>query len=144
MEKFVADPSRPLTRTPKYRVMQYAHDTLVRAPFQFTFPRHEGTAIATGGTVATIRAIFAARDGVAFEATDPYLPLTQLRLLLTRVSRMTLDERKELPGLPAARADVFPTALATLIVIADVAAVTGFRHSLYNLRFGVAAEMLGV
>lgn len=141
MEKFVADPARPLTRTPKYRVMQHVHDTLVRAPFRFSLGAG-ATAVATGGTVATVRAIFAARDGVAFEQTDSFLPLTQLRLLLTRVGRMTLDERRQLPGLPPARADVFPTALATLIVVADVSAVSGFRHSLYNLRFGVAAELL--
>jgi exopolyphosphatase/guanosine-5'-triphosphate,3'-diphosphate pyrophosphatase len=93
--------------------------------------------------VATIRAIFGARDGKPFQETDSFIPLTQLRLLLTRVSRMTLEERKQVPGLPAARADIFPTALATLIVLADVAAVPGFRHSLFNLRYGLAAEALG-
>ena len=142
-EKFVADTAKALTRTPKYKVMQHVHDELVRGTFQFNLPAN-AVAVATGGTASTIRGIFGAREGKPLEQTDSYLPLTQLRLLLTRISRMTLDERKQVPGLPPPRADIFPTALATLIVLADVAAVPGFRHSLYNLRYGVAAEAFGV
>ncbi len=86
--------------------------------------------------------MLAARDGKSLEETDALIPLTQIRLLLTRISRMTLEERKQVPGLPPARADIFPTALATLIVLADVGAFPGFRHSLYNLRYGLADEAL--
>ena len=143
MEKFIADPAKPLGRTPKYKVMQHVHDELVRGAFRFTLPK-ETAAVGTGGTIATARAILGARDHKPFDQTDAYVPLTQLRLLLTRVSRMTLDERKQLPGLPPSRADIFPTALATLIVLADVAAVHGYRHSLYNLRYGIAAEELQI
>lgn len=140
-EKFVADPARPLTRTPKYRVMQHVHDQLAYGPFKFALP--PGTAaIGTGGTVATVRAILGAQAGQPFEQTDPFIPLTQLRFMLTRISRMTLDERRQVQGLPPPRADIFPTALATLIVLSDFAAVAGLRHSLYNLRYGIADEAL--
>lgn len=141
-EKFVANPAKALGRTPRYRIMQHVQDELVRGPFRFSLPL-ESVAVGTGGTITTVRAMLAARAGCALEATPAFVPLTQLRLLLTRVSRMTLDERKALPGLPPGRADIFPTALATLIVLADVAAVTGYRHSLYNLRYGLADEALG-
>ncbi len=142
-EKYIADTAKPLGRTARYRTMQHVHDELVRGSFKFLLP-HEAAAVGTGGTVATVRAIFGARDGKPFDQTDAFIPLTQLRLLLTRLSRMTLAERQQVPGLPAARADIFPVALATLIVVADVAAVSGFHHSLYNLRYGLAAETLGV
>lgn len=142
-EKFIADTNKTLGRTSRYRVMQHVHDELVRGAFKFALPP-ESAAVATGGTVTTVRAIFGAKDGKTVEETDAFIPLTQLRLLLTRLARMTLAERQQVPGLPAARADIFPTALATLIVLADVAAVTGFHHSLYNLRYGLAAEALGV
>lgn len=141
-EKFIADTGKTLGRTPRYRIMQHVHDELVRGPFKFSLPP-DSAAVATGGTVATIRAIFGAREGKALEETNPVLPLTQVRMLLTRISRMTLEERKQVPGLPPARADIFPTALATLIVLADVAAVPAFRHSQYNLRYGLADEALG-
>ncbi len=141
MEKFVADPARPLTRTPKYRVMQHVHDQLVYGAFKFTLPPGS-VAVGTGGTVATVRAILGAQASLAFEQTEPFIPLTQLRLMLTRIGRMTLDERRQVPGLPPQRADIFPTALATLIVLSDFAAVTGLHHSLYNLRYGLADEAL--
>jgi exopolyphosphatase/guanosine-5'-triphosphate,3'-diphosphate pyrophosphatase len=50
--------------------------------------------------------------------------------------------RKEVPGLPPARADVFPTALATLLAVAELGRFSAYRHSLYNLRWGLAAEEL--
>lgn len=141
MEKFIADPNKALGRTPRYRIMQHVHDELVRCSFKFTLG-HEAVAIGTGGTITTVRAILGARHHTPLEQTDSFIPLTQLRLLLTRLARMTLQERQQVPGLPEARADIFPTALATLIVLADVAAVNGFRHSLYNLRYGLADEAL--
>jgi exopolyphosphatase / guanosine-5'-triphosphate,3'-diphosphate pyrophosphatase len=141
MEKFVADSNKALTRTPKYRVMQYVHDELVRAPFQFSLPK-DTVAVGTGGTVTTIRAILAARDGKSLEQTEPFLPLTQLRLLLSTIARMPLADRKQVAGLPPARADVFPVALATIVTLADVGAFSGYRHSLYNLRYGLADEAL--
>ena len=41
------------------------------------------------------------------------------------------------------RADVFPAALVTLLALAELGAVQAFHHSFRNLRWGVAAEMLG-
>jgi exopolyphosphatase/guanosine-5'-triphosphate,3'-diphosphate pyrophosphatase len=142
MEQYIKDPAKPLSRTPRYRIMQHVHDDLVRAPFKFSLPLGT-TAIGTGGTLATVRAIAGARQNQTAEQTDSFIPLVQLRVLQTRVSRMTLEERQQVPGLPAARADVFPTALATLIVLCNVGALEGFRHSFHNLRYGVAAELLG-
>jgi hypothetical protein len=37
---------------------------------------------------------------------------------------------------------VFPTALATLLAVADAGELPAFRNSLHNLRFGLAAELL--
>jgi exopolyphosphatase / guanosine-5'-triphosphate,3'-diphosphate pyrophosphatase len=141
-EKFVPDPSKPLGRTPRYRVMQHVHDTFVRAPFKFSLPT-DTPAIGTGGSMTTVRAMLGAPAGKSMEETDPFIPLTQLRLLLSSLARMALEERERVPGLPAARADIFPVALATMIVVANVGAFTGFRNSVYNLRYGVADEALG-
>jgi exopolyphosphatase / guanosine-5'-triphosphate,3'-diphosphate pyrophosphatase len=140
-EKFISDVAKPLGRTARYRTMQHVHDELVRGSFKFTLPR-EAVAVGTGGTMTTVRAMLGARDGKALEDVDSFIPLTQLRLLLTRVSRMPLADRQQVPGLPAARADIFPVALATLIVLADVGAFPGFQHSAYNLRYGLADEAL--
>lgn len=142
MEQFVSDPAKPMTRV-RHRIMQHVHDELVRGPFRFEFPVG-AVAVGTGGSVATARAIIGAAQGKTFEQTDPFVRVTQLRLLLTRIARMTLDERRQVPGLPAGRADIMPTALVTLIVLANISAIEGYRHSLYNLRYGLAADALGL
>jgi exopolyphosphatase/guanosine-5'-triphosphate,3'-diphosphate pyrophosphatase len=139
MEQFIADANKPLGRTARYRIMQHVHDDLVRGTFRFDLPKGS-VAVGTGGTMSTVRAILGARDNKPIEETESFIPLTQIRLLLTRLARMPLEERQKVPGLPAGRADIFPTALAILIVLADVGAFEGFRHSFYNLRYGLAAE----
>jgi exopolyphosphatase/guanosine-5'-triphosphate,3'-diphosphate pyrophosphatase len=37
---------------------------------------------------------------------------------------------------------VFPVALATLVAVAEVGGFDAYHHSVYNLRYGIAAEML--
>jgi exopolyphosphatase/guanosine-5'-triphosphate,3'-diphosphate pyrophosphatase len=71
--------------------------------------------------------------------------MAELRAMLTTCAPLaTPDRRMALPGLPASRADVFPVALATLIAVADLGGVERFHHSFFNLRYGIAAEMLAL
>jgi exopolyphosphatase/guanosine-5'-triphosphate,3'-diphosphate pyrophosphatase len=97
----------------------------------------------TGGTLTTVRTILAAGAGKTLEQTGTRVTLTDLRSLLGRLGAMPLAQRKQIDGLPPARADVFPTALATVIGLAEIGGFDAFRNSLYNLRFGLAAEALG-
>lgn len=112
----------------------------LRSQFLFNLP--DGTAVGTGGTLTTARAILAARAGVALDATPPRVDVEDLRTLCDELAAMPLSERQRVPGLPAARADVFPTALATLVAVAETGGFSVYRHSLYNLRFGLAAQLL--
>ena len=68
----------------------------------------------------------------------------ELRELLDWIGGLPLAARREIPGLPPARADVFPAALATLDAVAEIGAITAFHHSLCNLRYGLAAEALSL
>ena len=86
------------------------------------------------------RAMRAAKEGMSLDDSSPEIPVAFLRELLDRVSPLSLAERQALPGLSAARADVFPAALATLVAMADLTGCTHFRHSWYSLRHGVAAR----
>ena len=112
-----------------------------RSGFAFDLPPGS-TAVGTGGTVTTVRTILAAERGVALEATPPDVVVATLRTLLRELGALPLAARRQVPGLPPARADVFPTALATLIAIAERGRFTSFRHSFFNLRYGLAAEAL--
>jgi exopolyphosphatase/guanosine-5'-triphosphate,3'-diphosphate pyrophosphatase len=139
-EKFVADPAAPFSAEAHTAVVAHVKHALAESRFQFTLAG--AAAIFAGGTVTTMRAIFAAHHGKALKETSPVVTVAELHALLNRVAPLSLDERKKVSGLPPTRADVFPTALATILAVAETAGLKEFQHSFYNLRWGLAAEAL--
>ena len=140
-EKFVADPALPFAPEVAQRIVAYCDATFARSGFAFNLPPGS-TAVGTGGTVTTVRAILAAQRGLTLGATPPDVVVSTLRTQLREIGALPLAARRQVPGLPPARADVFPAALATLVAVAERGRFTSFRHSLFNLRFGLAAETL--
>ena len=140
-EKFVSDPAAPLPAAAAAAIEQHTQAELARSGFRFALPE-SAAAVGAGGTVSTVRAILGALEGKPFAATDPNVTVAQLTKLLTWLGALPLKERQQVAGLPTARADVFPAALATLLAIAQAGNLTAFRNSLYNLRYGLADETL--
>ena len=140
-ERFVRDPALPLTETARAELTAHARETLTRAGFAFSLPAG-AVAIGTGGTVATARAIFGARDRVPFESTNPVVTVAQLQELLAWIGALPLAQRQAIAGLPPARADVFPVALVTLIAVFEVGGFSSCQNSLHTLRHGLADEAL--
>jgi exopolyphosphatase/guanosine-5'-triphosphate,3'-diphosphate pyrophosphatase len=140
-EKFVTDTSAAFTTNQAIAIATYTRDVISRSGFKFSLPP-TAAAIGTGGTFTSVRTIAAARNGQTLAQTLTCLPLTELCTLLDRLGALSLAERQTIPGLPPARADVFPTALATAITLAELGNFTAFENSLYNLRWGLAAEAL--
>lgn len=140
-EKFVAHPESALQAPEADAIRAHCAAQLRGAGFPFSPPLREEP-VGTGGAVATARAILAARAGVNFEQSDSFVPTAVLRAMLGEIGGLALAPRRMVPGLPAARADVFPAALATLVALADAGGFAGFRHSVYNLRYGLAAQAL--
>ena len=138
-EKFVTDPTAPLSTDAREKITTHVRTEFSCAGFSFV-PAAE--AIGTGGTVATARAILGARRSLSLEQTDTVISANELRELLEWLGALPLAERQRIPGLPAARADVFPTALVTLLAVADLGGFANFRNSLRNLRYGLADEAL--
>ncbi|HEY5552574.1 MAG TPA: phosphatase [Opitutaceae bacterium] len=141
-EKCVTDADEPFSDEDRARVTEEVRRVVTRK-FPLA-PDGRLPAIATGGSVATARAMLAAREGVGFDARDPHITVVELEALLNEAAALPIAQRKKLPGLPTSRADVMPTALATLVEIARLADAKALVHSGSNLRFGVAARMLGV
>jgi exopolyphosphatase/guanosine-5'-triphosphate,3'-diphosphate pyrophosphatase len=139
-EKFVKDTAAPLSPEMLANVAAHVGDSIKAAGFRFELDSAVG--VATGGTVSTVRAILGARTQLRAEQTSPVVSLGQLRDLLATVAAQPLEQRKRIPGMPAARADIFPVALATIIAVGELAGLTELRHSFYNLRWGLAAETL--
>jgi exopolyphosphatase/guanosine-5'-triphosphate,3'-diphosphate pyrophosphatase len=140
-ERCVADPEAPFTTADRAEVATTVRCEFAAAAFRFALPSPV-VAVATGGTVTTVRAMLAASTDGSVEDHSTTVTIAELEALLARSASLPLDERQQLPGLPAARADVFPTALATILEVARLARVERFTHSFYNLRYGIAASLL--
>ena len=140
-EKFVAEPIQPFSASAQATVARHTRQQLAQSGFSFSLPP-TAVAVGTGGTVTTVRAIFAARAALPLDQLDPLVSVAQLRELLAWLAPLSLADRQKIPGLPPARADVFPTALATLLAVTEAGNFSAVRHSLYNLRYGLAATAL--
>lgn len=140
-EKFVPDAAAPLSASVLREIATHTQTQLLERGFTFE-PGPQACAVGTGGTLTTVRSIRAAKAGATLDQTDPLITLAELRALRDELAALPLETRRRVPGLPPPRADVFPTALATLAAVADAGQFTAFRHSLYNLRWGLAAELL--
>jgi exopolyphosphatase/guanosine-5'-triphosphate,3'-diphosphate pyrophosphatase len=139
-EKFVPDPAAPFSSEARTAIVAHVQHTLADSGFAFALTG--ARAVFAGGSMTTMRAIFAAQQGKTVQKISPVLSVPDLHALLDRVALMPLEERKAIPGLPPPRADVFPTALATVLAVAEIAGLKEFQHSFYNLRWGLAAEAL--
>ncbi len=136
-EKFIADPGAPLPSAAAATIAAHTSEVIAQSGFRFSLPPLSA-AIGTGGTVTTVRAILGAAAGTAFGASPAVVTLADLRRLLAELGSLPLAARRAVAGLPAARADVFPAALATLIKVAELGGFTAYHNSLYNLRYGLA------
>jgi exopolyphosphatase/guanosine-5'-triphosphate,3'-diphosphate pyrophosphatase len=139
-ERFNKDPAAPLQSGECNALAKHVRDEIKRSGFRC--PVVAPAAVFAGGSMSTVRAIKGARHGLALEDTPAIIGTDTLGAMLDELAPMTLDERKAIPGMPAARADVFPAALVTMITLADYANISRFHHSLHNLRWGLAAEAL--
>ncbi len=139
-ERFFKDPAAPLDQTAAVELARHVRDALKEAGFRC--PLGGCDAVFTGGSMTSVRAIKGALHGVRLEDTPAVVATSTLEHLLDEIAPLTLDERRAMPGMPAARADVFPAALVTMLAVADYAGIERFHHSLHNLRWGIAAEAL--
>jgi len=141
-EKFIADPAAPLDPAAALGVALHVRRELKNSGFRFDLPAPPA-AVFTGGTITTLRALKGALHGVALAETPSVVPVAQVSFVLDEIAPLDLPARRAVPGMPAARADVFPAALLTVLAVAETAGLDQLHHSLHNLRWGLAAELLG-
>ena len=139
-ERFIADPTAALKVAETTALAVHVRDELKQSGFHF--PLVAPAAVFTGGSMTTARALRAALHGQKLEETPAKITTDTLASLIDELAPLTLAQRKAIPGMPAARADVFPAALVTMLALADFAHIDLFHHSLYNLRWGLAATAL--
>ncbi|MCH2154680.1 MAG: phosphatase [Opitutales bacterium] len=139
-ERFIPAINEPVHQSALEYIWDHCFDVLKAAGVRRS---HPGLVVGTGGGFSVSRLILGARDGRSAEASLPSLLVSDLRDLLFQISQVSLNDRLTIPGLPASRADIYPAALATIVAVADYVGTTEFIHSFYNLRFGIAADLLG-
>lgn len=139
-ERFVTDRETPISRHVETAIDAYVHAELTQSNFKFT-PR-QNPFVATGGAVVVSRAILAAQEGQTIEEQSTMLEIEDLQGLKEKLCALPLHERMSVPHLPASRADIIPTALITILALLKHAERRSLTHSFYNLRYGVAAELL--
>ena len=139
-EHFVKDREQAIDTQTADLIQAYVRQTVQDSGFDFT--PASNPMVVTGGALTVTRAVLAAKAGSSLEKFPPVLTLGQIHSLKDEIIALPLHERMAVPHLPAARADIIPSALITIETVMNLARREQLTHSFYNLRYGVAAAML--
>jgi len=137
-ERFVSNPEAPFRVEDQERIEAHTREVIASSRFAFDLPP-EALVVVTGGTAA-IACVLRERQNHA--PAPAALSRKDLKDLLSLLGPLPLTQRRRVPGLPPKRADVFPTALATLLAVLRLGDLDRSRQSSYNLRFGLASRLL--
>ena len=138
-ERLVRDPSAPMSDGEISEISEYVTETLFASGFAF---RNPGALVGTGGGLTHARFLIGWSEGRPPKESSPIIASEEMRALMKKVCKMTLDERRKLPHLPPSRADIMPVAMVVMTTIMGLATASHIVHSFYNLRYGIAADML--
>jgi len=139
-ERFLDDREAPLTENVQARIRAEVRAFVKASEFEFT--PDDAPLIATGGAFTVSRAVLAARAGLSIEERPAVLHRKELAGLASELSAMPYHERLKVPHLPAARADIIPAALTTIVEVLDLSERDRLTHSFFNLRYGIAAGLM--
>ncbi len=139
----VADPGLSFSSSDHAAVVSRVKSTLLASTFTFDLGP-DADALFIGGTITATRFLIASATGIPPEAAPTSLTVAAIEEVFRRIAPMPLEERKRVPALPAARADVLPTALATVLTLAEVGRIGKFHTSSHNLRWGIVDETLPI
>lgn len=138
-EKLLKDPDSPISDSMIAEIQEYVTEAVAVSDFSFHSP---GGLVGTGGAMTHARFLIGAEKGFRPEQSPPLIELAEMRALQQRLCSSSMDERLRMRGLPASRADIMPIAVVTLTTIMELATSASVIHSFYNLRFGLAAELI--
>jgi len=68
----------------------------------------------------------------------------EVRQLLERLSGMSLEERRKVPGIRAERADIIVAGIAVVQELLEVVGIGGVTVSGFGVRDGLLLEMMGM
>lgn len=95
--------------------------------------------VASGGAVS---ALLDLRQAAGEPDVGPVIGLLAVRNWLGRIAELDLAGRRAIPGMPVARADILPAALATVATLAEHVGADSIQVTHHGLRHGIAALLL--
>ena len=140
MEKFVRDVDAPLNDEAIEDIGGTVKTAVLDTGFEFADRAYP--LIVTGGTMTYARILLDDQIWETPAETSSNISVAALRDLFLETAQMTLERRCRIPLLPKQRADIFPTGLLVLLTVAELAGWDSLTHSFYNLRYGLAGELL--
>jgi exopolyphosphatase/guanosine-5'-triphosphate,3'-diphosphate pyrophosphatase len=108
-------------------------------PVLNTVPNNLKTVVAVGGTATTVAAMLQQLTVYQLEKVHLFTVTSQrLQDLWQRVSKLTLTERRQLPGLQPERADIIPAGMAIIISALEILKISSFIVSEADILWGLA------
>ncbi len=100
-----------------------------------------GAVIATSGTAAALveAARHMARTGKSHPST--YATREMIRQLAKQITRLTLEQRRKVPGIGPRRAEIICAGAVVYAELLERCHLAGFRYSALGLRDGILAQM---
>jgi exopolyphosphatase/guanosine-5'-triphosphate,3'-diphosphate pyrophosphatase len=96
--------------------------------------------VATGGTARALAAMDLLETGGSADAVHGYvLSAPRVNVLLDQLARMPRAERRRVPGLPSARADIIVAGTAIFATLMDTLGIDRMVISARGLRYGALA-----
>lgn len=100
-------------------------------------------AVASSGTAMNLAQIAVRRAGQDISSLRNYeLQTSDLREIAAMLCKLTLDERRRVPGLNPERADIIVSGAAVLLTLAEELNISAFRIAERSLREGVLVEAI--
>lgn len=97
------------------------------------------TAVATSGTPAALSGIYQAKVDESRPHTVPHEGVSSI---LKQLSKLTLDQRRALPGIGPRRAEIIIAGAMVFSELMDMCSLRTFRYLPLGLRDGLLAQML--
>jgi exopolyphosphatase/guanosine-5'-triphosphate,3'-diphosphate pyrophosphatase len=136
-EQFVTLADEPLSLPEREAIREHVRSHIIASAVPIKAPL-----VGCSGGLSAVRHVLAKQSGKLFELVSPEIKKSYLKKLTDTVLRQNLHDRIEITRLPPSRADIFPAALITFQVLMELAGARRIQHSLHNLRYGLAWQML--
>ena len=120
-------------------IKQFIHEEIKTSGF--ILENNGQPLVATSGSLAVAKKLIFEKSPLNIHESSG-IPIKVLRELCKELSNLNLAQRYKFPGMPASHADILPVALIIFLVIADEVGADRIIHSKFNLRYGLAIQLL--